>query len=131
MRRTLIVLLLGLSCAAMVSGCGEDPAPPAPPPSQSADDPLTDPPVTGTPSNPGKPDQVVTVTGVLSDGVEAGCLILATGSQTFQLLGVRPADATIGSRVVVTGSVRPDLMTTCQQGTALQVITIRADPGQR
>ena len=87
MRRTLIVLLLGLSCAAMVSGCGDDAArdpagsPSAsPPPTTSPRTRLTDPPLTG---KPGKQGRSVTVMGVVSDGVEANCLVLDTGTETL------------------------------------------------
>lgn len=93
----------------------------APSVSTSPIDPFSDPPVTG------RPNRTKTVRGVVSDGVEPGCLLLDTGTQTLQLLGVRPAQAPPGDRVVVTGTLRPDLATTCQQGTAFQVTAIRAD----
>lgn len=84
-------------------------------------DPLSDPPVTGRTKRP------TTVRGLLNPGVEAGCLLLETDAKTLVLLGVRPADVPLGSRVVVTGTLRPDLATTCQQGTAFQVTAIKAD----
>jgi len=131
MRRTVIVLLLGLSCAAMVSGCGDDAArdpagsPSASPPADDQpEDPLTDPPLTG---KPGKQGGTVTVVGVVSDGVEANCLVLDTGTETLQLLGVRPGDLPATGRVVVTGVRQPDLVTTCQQGTPFRVSAIRAE----
>lgn len=75
---------------------------------------------------PQKPPSVVviTVTGVVSPGVESGCRILSplsgTGGPGYLLLG-GDAGTPYGEPVRVTGELRPDLLTTCQQGTPLLV----------
>jgi len=61
--------------------------------------------------------QPMTLTGTVSPGVEAGCLLL----DNYLLLGgprdvIRP-----GARVTVTGRVRPGMMTICMQGTPFVV----------
>ncbi len=68
----------------------------------------------------------VQVTGVVVDGVEKGCLMLN------QEGGVGPALAlvgetsglTIGRRVTLWGTMRPDLATTCQQGQVFSVLSV-------
>ena len=68
----------------------------------------------------------MTVTGVVMAGVEAGCLLLDTGTETLQLLGAPAARVEVGSRVRVTGTRSPELMTTCQQGTPFQVLDLHS-----
>ncbi|SFQ58926.1 hypothetical protein SAMN05421810_11070 [Amycolatopsis arida] len=63
--------------------------------------------------------------GVVQDGVEPGCLILATGTEQYLLLGAGGAMAKPGAEVVVTGRVEPDTLTTCQQGVPLAVTDVR------
>jgi len=58
-----------------------------------------------------------TLTGTVQAGVEANCLLLAG----HLLLDGPPDVLTPGARVTVTGEVRADLMTTCQQGTPFLV----------
>lgn len=87
------------------------PSLPAPLPPSSA--PIT------TPSRALEPG--ITVRGTVSAGVEAGCLILDTGSAQYLLLGADPAVAVAGAQVEVTGQAEPGAMTTCQQGTPFQV----------
>ncbi len=132
MRTVSIVVLLGLAMGAV--SCGDEPprgadgragsassTQPSTQPS-TTEDPLSDP----TPTSPGKPARhTTTVTGVVAAGVEAGCLLLETGSETLLLVGARPEDALPGSRIRVTGSKNPGLMTTCQQGIPFQVEQIR------
>ena len=132
MRTVPIVVLLSLALGAV--SCGDEPTraedgrsgsssstQPAPQPS-TTEDPLSDP----TPTFPGKRARhTTTVTGVVAAGVEAGCLLLETGSETLLLVGVRPEDAPPGSRIRVTGSRNPGLMTTCQQGVPFQVEQVR------
>ncbi|HWG98033.1 MAG TPA: hypothetical protein VNV66_01650 [Pilimelia sp.] len=62
---------------------------------------------------------LVTVTGVVTAGVEAGCLLLGT----YQLIGGPRELLRAGRTVRVTGVPRPDLLTTAQQGTPLVVST--------
>ena len=51
----------------------------------------------------------------MTPGVEAGCHLLTAGGTTYLLIwdGGEIVD---GQRVEVFGAVRPDAMTTCQQG---------------
>jgi hypothetical protein len=80
----------------------------------------------------GKPGEMppmrdpIEVTGVVEAGVENGCLILRTDSGVYQLMS--PVDPMVvpGARLRVLGWLRPDVMTTCQQGTPLEVIEVRA-----
>lgn len=75
-------------------------------------------------AKPGPGGVVITVVGVVTEGVENGCKILATGSGSGYLLLGGGADTPYGARVRVTGEVRPDIMTTCQQGTPLVVRSV-------
>lgn len=58
-----------------------------------------------------------TLTGTVTAGVEHGCLLL----DQYLLVGGDPAVIRAGARLVVTGRVVPDLVTTCQQGIPLVV----------
>lgn len=69
------------------------------------------------------PSGEVTVTGIVEDGVERGCVILRSGTTLYQLLGQDPAICA-GAKVTVRGRPDPGLMTTCQQGTPLHVIEV-------
>ncbi|MFC7490317.1 MULTISPECIES: hypothetical protein [unclassified Knoellia] len=62
--------------------------------------------------------QVMTLTGVVSDGVEAGCRVLQTDAGAFVLVG--PVAVPDG-RVRVTGRPVDNIMTTCQQGQVFEV----------
>jgi hypothetical protein len=64
----------------------------------------------------------VRVVGTVTAGVESGCLLLASGGTVYQLLG--SVAAAVGDRVEVVGSVRRDVLTTCQQGIPLRVMHI-------
>ncbi|TQS39581.1 DUF5818 domain-containing protein [Cryptosporangium phraense] len=60
--------------------------------------------------------------GRLSNGVEAGCILLTADSGgTWLLLGGDRSALVPGRRVQVTGEVRRGMLTTCQQGTPLSV----------
>jgi hypothetical protein len=69
------------------------------------------------PAPPGKGERLVTVRGVVTAGVEAGCLLL----DHYLLVGAAAAGLRPGARVQVTGVERPGLLTTCQQGVPLEV----------
>ena len=70
-----------------------------------------------TPTATGTSGATTTLTGVPSEGVEAGCLLL----DGYLLLG-GPRDVLGSGRTVsVTGRIEPGLMTTCQQGTPFLV----------
>jgi hypothetical protein len=59
----------------------------------------------------------MTLTGTVTTGVEANCLLL----DGYLLVGGPREQLRGGARVTVTGRVRADLMTTCQQGTPFLV----------
>lgn len=66
--------------------------------------------------------QTMTLTGIVSDGVEAGCRVFQSDEGTFVLVG--SVSVPDGQRVTVRGVRRDDLMTTCQQGPAFEVQTV-------
>lgn len=72
------------------------------------------------PSTP--PGQAMTLTGVVTSGVEAGCRVLQTDRGTFVLMGTVPVPD--GSRVTVEGVRRDDVMSTCQQGPSFEVVSV-------
>lgn len=71
-----------------------------------------------------QPGAIISVIGTVQAGVEAGCKILVTTtSRPYLLLGGDPAVVRIGARLLVTGELRPDVATFCQQGIPLKVIS--------
>ena len=101
---------------------------------QDADPAPSDPTSTATapPPRPTAPEPTTagtTITGVVGDGVETGCLTLTTtgSTRTTWLLVGQTAGVTAGDRVTVRGSPAPDLATRCQQGTPFVVETV--EPG--
>ncbi|CAM4012227.1 hypothetical protein KIPE111705_36225 [Kibdelosporangium persicum] len=132
-----------------VAGCGgtspgDDPTPAPPPPSTespTATAPTGTTPTGTTPTGttptgasltvpplPPKPSTgggEVVVEGVVSAGVEAGCLVLETGNETYLLLGADPAIAAPGQRVIVSGKPDPGVATTCMQGTPFAVREVK------
>ncbi|GAA4117408.1 hypothetical protein GCM10022415_15280 [Knoellia locipacati] len=75
-----------------------------------------------TPPPPAKGSGVTTLTGVAAQGVEAGCRVLQTDKGVFVLVGKIPVP---DGRVEVRGVARVDMATTCQQGTAFEVLSVR------
>ena len=69
----------------------------------------------------------VTLTGVLQEGVEAGCTLLRTSDGLYLLLGGDRSkmQGNTSSRVTVVGKPATGVMTTCQQGTPFQVREMR------
>lgn len=68
----------------------------------------------------------VTVRGPVEQGVEPGCVLLkAEDGQAYLLVGGDRAVIGAGGRLEVIGQPKPDLMTTCQQGTPFQVEQVR------
>lgn len=129
-----LVLGLALTLPACARDVASDDTPAAPSPGGPTGSPMSSasavPPPANTPptapslSDPpvvGKNRGSVTVTGTAVAGVEAGCLLLETGAETLQLIGAPPDSVEMGSRLRVTGTRSPELMTTCQQGTPFQV----------
>jgi Protein of unknown function (DUF5818) len=80
-------------------------------------------------TEPIKPAVQVTVTGTVTEGVEAGCLLLhAEDGGQFLLVGGERAQLRPGRRVAVTGRVDRSLVGTCQQGQPLLVASIEPAP---
>ena len=65
------------------------------------------------------------ITGVVEEGVERGCIVLRAGDQVYQLIGSADPRITPGARLRVRGRPNPNLMTTCQQGTPFQVVEVQ------
>ncbi len=71
------------------------------------------------PAETAKPGGTLTLTGTVTGGVEGGCLLL----DGYLLLNPNPRVVREGARVTVTGEVRQDMVTTCQQGTPFMIRT--------
>jgi hypothetical protein len=112
---------LGAACAGDggAAGPGATTAPTTPPTAAT-------PPTTGTPAT--RPAGRVTVTGTVTEGVEPGCLLLDAGGGPYLLVGGDRAKLSPGRRVVVSGRVDRDLLSTCQQGEPLVVASIEPAP---
>ena len=108
--------VLGL-CAVLVfagAACGETPP--------SLDTTQTRPPAGTTSSAPPTTgNEPLRVTGTVAEGAEADCLVLDTGQERYLLLGGDREQLTPRSRVVVTGVLAPDTVSTCMEGTPLRV----------
>lgn len=116
---TVLLCLLLAACGAQQPQ-GPGPSSTAPTTSETpAPLPPSSTPLPTTPSRALEPG--MTVRGTVTAGVEAGCLILDTGTTQYLLLGADPAIAVAGAEVEVTGRAEPGAMTTCQQGTPFQV----------
>ena len=63
--------------------------------------------------------------GVVEEGVEHGCKLLRVGDQLYQLVGSASPLIKSGARLSVRGKPNPGLLTTCQQGTPLQVAEVQ------
>lgn len=75
---------------------------------------------TAGPSLPPGPG-ATTITGTVEAGVEPGCLLVGG----YQLIGGPRDVLAVGAKVSVTGQAKPDMMTTCQQGTPFVVESAR------
>jgi hypothetical protein len=67
----------------------------------------------------------IEVTGVVEVGVEPGCTLLRTDTDLYQLMGSADPRITPGVCLTVVGRPTTDIVTTCQQGTVLQVLEVR------
>ena len=106
------------------------PGPPAPASSAPASSALVERAPSAPAGGPAKPANGATaVTGTVTAGVEANCLLLRTGNVDYLLI-MSPSAATgvpkVGDKVTATGTVDTTRVTTCQQGTPLVVKEIRA-----
>lgn len=66
-----------------------------------------------------------TMTGRVEAGVEPGCLIMKTPTETYLLLGGDRQVVQPGAWITVRGKPNPGLMTTCQQGVPFEVSEAR------
>ena len=138
-RGTVLVLILSFAlagCASADDKSASERSTPSPSASPSPSGAKTTPPSTSPPSgslpSPPKPKPgetpgrtVLTVSGTVSTGTEAGCLMLAANGTQYQLVGGDRASLRPGRKVQVLGEVQPELATTCQQGTPLMVRQIK------
>ena len=118
----------------LLAGCGvgnPPPMTPYPPPSTTpatsataSESPVSNLPSPSFSSGKGASGET-TVVGVVEEGVERGCLILRAGDQMYQLVGSADPQIKPGARLSVRGRLNPNLVTTCQQGTPLQVVAVQ------
>ena len=142
------LVVASLAVAGLLLGaCGGAPSAPVPAGSSAPADPAsgaptTAPPAPATPTappppatevNPGEPPQQpdnkapgsgkpaapMTLTGVVTSGVEPGCILL----NGFLLIGGPRETLRAGAKVTVTGRIQVGLLSTCQQGTPFVVET--------
>lgn len=73
-----------------------------------------------SPTSSGARHSTVRVKGTVSEGVEPGCRLLTHNGVVYLLIW-RHGTLITGQEVEVEGTVQPDLVTTCQQGTPLVV----------
>lgn len=129
-------LTAGFAVLTLLTACGDEsggdpestptlspgtPAPsPSPAPPESPTPPGSPPVVVPPPPRSDQPG-LTTLTGEVFAGVEAGCMLLSTGSGDYLLFGEAASQLPMGRTVTVRGQVRADLATTCQQGTPFEV----------
>jgi hypothetical protein len=122
-RSAFAALLFVLAVAGCASSQQAGAAAPAPSPSSSD---VIDLPLPGS----GKPvgGATETITGMVSAGVEANCLLLSSGGTSHLLIFKDPAlraDAPVGKTVTVMGSSEPSMVSTCMQGTPFIVTSVK------
>jgi hypothetical protein len=119
----------GAPSAPVPAGSSAPADPPSGAPTATPTAPTTPPP--GTEVNPhepppqpdnkapgsGKPVAPMTLTGVVTSGVEPGCILL----NGYLLLGGPRETLRAGAKVRVTGRIQVGLLSTCQQGTPFVV----------
>jgi len=124
-RRISLPLLVALALAGCANGAASSSSSPAPvTPSAAVPSAAvpTEEPSISKPADTGSK----TLTGTISAGVEANCLLLDDHLLIFDDAALK-ATAKVGATVTVTGSAKPGMMTTCQQGTPFVVTAIRAN----
>lgn len=65
-----------------------------------------------------------TITGEVYAGVEPNCVLVATEYGDFLIYGEPADDVRMGATVTLRGVARPELATTCQQGTPFEVLEV-------
>jgi hypothetical protein len=124
-RPAFAALLFVLAIAGCASSQQAGAAAPVPSPSSSSSPDVIDLPLPGS----GKPavGGAETVTGTVSAGVEANCLLLTSGGTSHLLIFKDPAlraNAPVGKTVTVTGRSEPSMVSTCMQGTPFIVTSV-------
>jgi hypothetical protein len=119
--RAAIVLAIGVlvlaGCAS--GGTGDEPATPSTStPSASTPPPAATPSVSSSASR-----EMTTLSGTLTEGVEAGCTLLTAGGKVYQLVGADVRRLRPGP-VTVRGYVAEGLLSYCQQGTPFRVVAV-------
>lgn len=142
MRRAPVLRLASVvGLGVLLAGCGtatEPPADPGPATTVTSESPTrtstpvqtpTGPIATLSPAPGTDPLEKVTVTGLLEEGVEAGCLVITDdeNGQVYTVTGPDLPDR-IGQRLTVTGTVDPDMVSYCQQGSILLVDEVTPAP---
>jgi hypothetical protein len=120
--------------ASALSGCAASPASPSASASPSApSSSQSSPSFSAVPSlapslAPSRPAAAsgMSISGEVVEGVEAGCLLLKTPDTLYLLVGGDRAALQVGKRVTVVGTPQPGLMSTCQQGSPFQVVSVRS-----
>ena len=116
------VLLLSV---VLLTGCATATTPTGPAdPSTTSESPVPSTPFSPKPTFSSKPQAEITVVGVVEAGVEHGCTMLRTADELYQLVGSADPVIQPGARLTVRGRPNPNLITTCQQGTPLQVLEV-------
>jgi hypothetical protein len=109
-------LLAGVLVLTSCAGTDGTPGSPSPSPSPSSSAPVPGP--TGPDD-----EKLMTLTGTVGEGVEAGCTILTSGDQVYELQG--SGVGSLRGTVTVTGHVLDNVMTICQQGTPFRVVEVK------
>ena len=131
-RRT-VAGLAAVAMAVLLAACADAPGEPeeTPSPSPPATPTVTPTPPMPTPAPPGTPVPPMpspspgaeqTITGLLIEGVEPGCVLLRTDTGAeYLLLGEQVDELRLESTVTVRGYADPGAVTTCMQGVPFHV----------
>lgn len=122
--QTRLLIASALIGGTLLAGCAGQEGPLSPNPSSSESTSSPYPTLSLTP-DPGKPITEVTLTGTVEEmSIEGGCRVLRVDSnKSFELQGGDPAALRSGSRVTVRGKIRTDMVSICQVGPILEVIS--------
>jgi len=80
--------------------------------------------VNPTPSATTPAAGLMTVTGTVVDGVEAGCRILQTDTGGYVLTGPAAAGLSVGSTVTVRGRIQVGALSICNQGAVFHAVEV-------
>jgi hypothetical protein len=126
-RQARFVIAGAIFAAALLVGCAQvEPGGGTVNPSASSSSSSPPTPIFQPSTEPAKTTQnEVTLTGTVEHlGVEGGCTVLRTDSnKVYELKGGDPQVLKVGTHVSVKGKIRNDLVTICQVGPVLEVIS--------